>query len=116
LRPRGPLCWLDPGAFGTLGVGCGFALGAKLCKPESQVWILFGDGACGFSLIEFDTFVRHNIPVIGVVGNDACWTQMLRGQMEFFQDDVGCNLALTHYQNAVKDLERKVFWLRKQGS
>jgi len=104
LRPRGPLCWLDPGAFGTLGVGCGFALGAKLCKPESQVWILFGDGACGFSLIEFDTFVRHNIPVIGVVGNDACWMQMLRGQMEFFQDDVGCNLALTDYQNAVKGL------------
>ena len=56
------------GVFGTLGVGCGFAMGAKLCKPDNEVWIIFGDGACGFSLIEFDTFVRHNIPIIAVVG------------------------------------------------
>ncbi|XP_070794394.1 2-hydroxyacyl-CoA lyase 2 isoform X3 [Pituophis catenifer annectens] len=61
IKPRGPLSWLDPGAFGTLGVGGGFALGAKLCRPESEVWILYGDGSLGFSIMEFDTFVRHRI-------------------------------------------------------
>ena len=58
LRPRGPLTWLDPGAFGTLGVGAGFALGAKLVRPDAEVWILYGDGSLGYSLIEFDTFKR----------------------------------------------------------
>lgn len=61
LRPRGPLKWLDPGAFGTLGCGAGFALGAKLAKPDADVIIVFGDGSLGYSLIEFDTFVRHKV-------------------------------------------------------
>ena len=60
-RPRGPLRWLDPGAFGTLGVGGGFALGAKLCRPESEIWIIYGDGTCGYSVAEFDTFSRHRV-------------------------------------------------------
>ena len=60
-RPRGPLRWLDPGAFGTLGVGGGFALGAKLCRPDSEVWIIYGDGSCGYSIAEFDTFARHKV-------------------------------------------------------
>ena len=60
-RPRGPLRWLDPGAFGTLGVGGGFALGAKLCRPESEIWIIYGDGTCGYSVAEFDTFTRHRV-------------------------------------------------------
>lgn len=59
--PRGPLRWLDPGAFGTLGVGGGFALGAKLCRPTSDVWIIYGDGSCGYSVAEFDTCTRHNV-------------------------------------------------------
>ena len=50
--------WLDPGAFGTLGVGGGFALGAKLVRPESDVWIIYGDGSCGYSIAEIDTFKR----------------------------------------------------------
>ena len=58
-RPRG---WLDPGVFGTLGVGAGFALAAALERPGAETWILFGDGACGWSLTEFDTFVRHGDP------------------------------------------------------
>ena len=66
VRPRGLRGWLDPGPFGTLGVGAGFALGAALCRPHAEVWILFGDGACGYGLVEFDTFVRHGIPVIAV--------------------------------------------------
>ena len=60
-RPRGPLTWLDPGAFGTLGVGGGFALGAKLCRPESEVWVIYGDGSLGYSVAEFDTFTRHKV-------------------------------------------------------
>src|SRR6185436_5421095 len=54
LRPRRPLSWLDPGVFGTLGVGAGFALAAKLVRPEAEVWILYGDGSVGFSLSEAD--------------------------------------------------------------
>jgi len=104
LKPRGPLTWLDPGVFGTLGVGCGFAMGAKLSKPESEVWIIFGDGACGFSLIEFDTFVRHNIPVIAVVGNDAAWSQILRDQVTFLGDSVGSILAPTDYHVVAQGL------------
>src|SRR5487761_2204233 len=96
-HPRAPLSWLDPGVFGTLGVGAGFALGAALCRPESEVWIIYGDGACGYSLIEFDTFVRHGIPVIAVVGNDAGWTQIAREQVKMLHDDVGTVLARTAY-------------------
>jgi thiamine pyrophosphate-dependent acetolactate synthase large subunit-like protein len=97
LHPRGPLGWLDPGAFGTLGVGAGFALGAALARPGAEVWIVYGDGACGYSLAEFDTFVRHGIPVIAVVGNDAGWTQIAREQVKMLNDDVATVLARTDY-------------------
>ena len=80
LRPDGPLRWLDPGVFGTLGVGAGFALGAAMIYPDAQVWIVFGDGAVGYSLSEFDTFVRHDVPVVAVVGNDASWSQIARAR------------------------------------
>ncbi len=97
LRPRGPLTWLDPGPFGTLGVGAGFALGAALSRPRAEIWIIFGDGACGYSLAEFDTFVRHGISVIAVVGNDAGWTQIAREQVKVLGDDVGTVLARSDY-------------------
>ncbi len=97
VRPRGPRGWLDPGVFGTLGVGAGFALAAALCRPDAEVWILFGDGACGWSLAEFDTFVRHGVPVIAVVGNDASWTQIAREQVKMLHDDVGTALRRTAY-------------------
>ena len=97
LHARGPLTWLDPGAFGTLGVGAGFALGAATTRPDREVWIVFGDGACGFGLAEFDTFVRHGIPVIAVVGNDAGWTQIAREQVKMLHDDVATVLARTAY-------------------
>ena len=96
------MTWLDPGAFGTLGVGAGFALGAKLCRPEADVWILYGDGSVGYSLAEFDTFARHDLPVIAVVGNDAGWTQIAREQVEIFQDDVGTVLAHTDYHRVAE--------------
>ncbi|HKI03063.1 MAG TPA: thiamine pyrophosphate-binding protein [Thermoanaerobaculia bacterium] len=102
LSPRGPLGWLDPGVFGTLGVGGGFALGAKLCRPEADVWILYGDGSVAYSLAEFDTFARHGIPVIAVVGNDAGWTQIAREQIEVLKDDVGTVLARTDYHKVAE--------------
>jgi acetolactate synthase-1/2/3 large subunit len=83
--------------FGTLGVGAGFALGAALCRPEGEVWIVYGDGACGYGLSEFDSFVRHGIPVIAVVGNDAGWTQIAREQVKMLHDDVGTVLARSAY-------------------
>jgi thiamine pyrophosphate-dependent acetolactate synthase large subunit-like protein len=97
MHPRAPLTWLDPGAFGTLGVGAGFALGAALARPDSEVWIIFGDGACGYGLAEIDTFVRHGIPVIALVGNDAGWTQIAREQVKMLHDDVATVLARTDY-------------------
>jgi acetolactate synthase-1/2/3 large subunit len=101
VSPGGPLTWLDPGAFGTLGVGAGFALGAKLCRPDSEVWVLFGDGALGYSIAEFDTFVRHGVPIVAVVGNDAGWTQIARDQIDILKDDVGTVLAPTDYHRVV---------------
>ena len=97
LRPRKPLQWLDPGVFGTLGVGGGFALGSKTVNPASEVWILYGDGSAGYSLAELDTFVRHGLPVIAVVGNDAGWTQIARDQVAVLKDDVGTVLRHTDY-------------------
>jgi acetolactate synthase-like protein len=102
VSPRRPLSWLDPGVFGTLGVGAGFALGAKLVHPEADVWLLYGDGAAGFSMLEYDTFVRHGIAVIGVIGNDAGWTQILRDQVVILEDDVACVLADTAYHTIAK--------------
>ena len=102
LHPRGPLTWLDPGAFGTLGVGAGFAIGASTVRPDREVWIVFGDGACGFGLAEFDTFVRHGIPVIAVVGNDAGWTQIAREQVKMLKDDVATVLARTAYHDVAR--------------
>uniref|UniRef100_A0A915DVR5 2-hydroxyacyl-CoA lyase 2 n=1 Tax=Ditylenchus dipsaci TaxID=166011 RepID=A0A915DVR5_9BILA len=97
VRPRGPFQWLDPGAFGTLGVGGGFALGAKAVNPVCPVVILYGDGASGFSLMEFDSFVRHKLPVVAIIGNDACWSQIARDQVPWFNSSVGCELAYTKY-------------------
>jgi len=112
VSPRGPLRWLDPGAFGTLGVGAGFALGAALCRPEAEVWVLFGDGAAGYSLSEFDTFVRHGLPVIALVGNDAGWTQIAREQIEILKDDVGTVLSPTDYHRVAAGFGAQGFLLK----
>lgn len=115
VRPRAPLRWLDPGVFGTLGVGAGFALGAALCRPGAETWALFGDGALGYSLVEFDTFVRHGLPVIALVGNDAGWAQIAREQVEIFGDDVGCPLRASDYHVAAAGLGATGFTIRNDG-
>jgi acetolactate synthase-1/2/3 large subunit len=102
VRPRGPLTWLDPGVFGTLGVGAGFALGAAVTRPQSEVWIIWGDGASGYGLVEFDTFARYGIPVIAVVGNDASWTHIAREQVKMLRDDVSTVLARTDYHKVAE--------------
>jgi thiamine pyrophosphate-dependent acetolactate synthase large subunit-like protein len=102
LRPRGPLRWLDPGVFGTLGVGGGFALGAAMARPGSELWLLWGDGAAGFSLLEFDSFVRHGVAPIAVIGNDAGWTQIAREQVKMLGDDVGTVLARSDYHRVAE--------------
>ena len=115
LRPRAPLRWLDPGAFGTLGVGAGFALGAAVCEPDAEVWIIFGDGACGYSLVEFDSFVRHGIPVIALVGNDAGWTQIAREQVKMLHDDVGTVLARTDYHKVAQAFGAEGILVQNRG-
>ncbi|UCD81594.1 MAG: hypothetical protein JSW26_09285 [Desulfobacterales bacterium] len=114
LQPPGPLTWLDPGVFGTLGVGAGFALASKLVHPEAEVWLIYGDGAAGFSLQEFDTFVRHKVPVIAVVGNDACWSQIARDQGTIFGDDVATVLRHSDYHRVAEGFGGKGFLLDRK--
>jgi acetolactate synthase-1/2/3 large subunit len=69
----GPGQFIEPGPFGCLGSGPGYALAAKLAHPDRQVVLLSGDGAFGFSGMEFDTLVRHRVPVVCVIGNNGIW-------------------------------------------
>ncbi|MGB2711228.1 MAG: acetolactate synthase, partial [Conexibacter sp.] len=77
-----PGCWLDPGPFGCLGTGPGYALAAKLARPDRQVVLLLGDGAFGFSGMEYDTLMRHGVHVVGVMGNNGIWA-LEKHPMEF---------------------------------
>jgi acetolactate synthase-1/2/3 large subunit len=102
LRPRAPLSWLDPGVFGTLGVGGGFAVGASVVKPGREVWLIYGDGSSGYSLAEFDTYARHGLAPIAVVGTDGSWAQIARDQVEILGDDVGTVLNRTAYHTVAE--------------
>jgi acetolactate synthase-1/2/3 large subunit len=77
-----PGCWLDPGPFGCLGTGPGYALAAKLARPDKQVVLLVGDGAFGFSGMEFDTLARHGVNIVAVMGNNGIWA-LEKHPMEF---------------------------------
>jgi acetolactate synthase-1/2/3 large subunit len=77
-----PGCWLDPGPYGCLGCGPGYALAAKLARPDRQVVLLVGDGAFGFSGMEFDTLARHGVNVVAVMGNNGIWA-LEKHPMEF---------------------------------
>ncbi|MBP8131118.1 MAG: hypothetical protein KA184_16185 [Candidatus Hydrogenedentes bacterium] len=96
--------WLDPGPLGTLGVGMPFAIAAQLAHPKKRVLVVFGDGSFGFNGFEFDTAIRFNLPIVGVVGNDAMWGQMLRPQRALYGADrvVATELNSTRYDQIVE--------------
>ncbi|MFT4561484.1 MAG: acetolactate synthase-1/2/3 large subunit [Gammaproteobacteria bacterium] len=97
-------CWMDPGPLGTLGVGMPFALAAQLAKPEKRVLIIYGDGAFGLNGFEYDTAVRFNLPIVGIIGNDAAWGQMARPQAEVYGAErvVATKLNPTRYDKIVE--------------
>jgi acetolactate synthase-1/2/3 large subunit len=97
LRPRNPLSWLDPGVFGTLGVGGGFAVGASLARPGKEVWLIYGDGSSAYSLAEMDTCLRHGLAPIAVIGTDGSWAQIAREQIPMMGTDVGTVLNRSAY-------------------
>jgi acetolactate synthase I/II/III large subunit len=96
--------WMDPGPLGTLGVGMPFALAAQLANPGSRVLIVYGDGAFGLNGFEFDTAVRFGLPIVGVVGNDAAWGQMMRPQAMLYGTErlVATELRYTRYDKVVE--------------
>ncbi|MCB9765144.1 MAG: acetolactate synthase [Alphaproteobacteria bacterium] len=98
--------WMDPGPLGTLGVGPSYAMAARLARPESPVFIIYGDGSFGLNGMEFEAAVRQDIPIIGVVGNDAAWTQIRRGQVQIFSPDraPATELEFTRYDKMVEAL------------
>jgi acetolactate synthase-1/2/3 large subunit len=100
-----PGCWLDPGPFGCLGTGCGYALAAKLAHPDRQVVLMLGDGAFGFSGMEFDTLARHGVNVVGVMGNNGIWA-LEKHPMEFLYGySVAADLRpATRYDQVVEAL------------
>ncbi len=102
LKPRKPLSWLDPGVYGTLGVGGGFAVGASAVRPKSEVWLIWGDGSSAYSLAEFDTFARHGMAPIAVIGNDASWQQIARDQVTLLGSAVGTELRFTSYEKVAE--------------
>jgi acetolactate synthase-1/2/3 large subunit len=98
--------WMDPGPLGTLGVGMPFALAAQLSHPDKRVVIVYGDGSFGLNGFEYDTAVRFDLPIIGIVGNDAAWGQMMRPQGAVMGWDRldGTLLRRTRYDKVVEAL------------
>ena len=104
LKLEQPQLWMDPGPLGTLGVGPGYAMAAKLVRPDAHVVLVYGDGSFGLHALEFEAMVRQKIPVIAVIGNDAAWTQIRRGQVEMYGPDraVATGLEYTRYEKVVE--------------
>ena len=98
--------WMDPGPLGTLGVGMPFALAAQLSHPKQRVVIVYGDGSFGLNGMEYDTAVRFNLPIVGVIGNDGAWGQMMRPQGAIYGWDrlQGTLLNYTRYDKVVEAL------------
>jgi acetolactate synthase-1/2/3 large subunit len=100
-----PGCWMDPGPFGCLGSGPGFALAAKLARPDRQVCLLMGDGAFGFAGMEFDTLVRHGVPVVAVMGNNGIWGLEKHPMQSWLGISVATDLGpATRYDKVVEAL------------
>jgi len=105
VTPCIPGRWLDPGPLGTLGVGTPFAIAAKAAMPDTEVIVLFGDGAFGLTGFDYDTLIRFNMPVIGIVANNAAWNQVRYGQTERYgqvRGDVANILSPLRYDRVVE--------------
>ena len=92
VEPARPGGWLDPGPFGCLGTGLGYAIAARLARPSAQVVLLLGDGAAGFSLMDVDTLVRHRLPVVMVCGNNGAWGLEKHPMRALYGYDVAADL------------------------
>ena len=105
LRTSRPGGLLDPGPFGCLGVGAPFALAAKAVEPDRRVGIVYGDGSFGFNGMEFDSLIRHDMPVVGVVGNDGAWNNIKAIHRMLYPDRmVGTDLGIVRYDLMVEGL------------
>lgn len=105
VEPRQPGSWLDPGPFGCLGAGLGAAIAARVARPSSQVVLLLGDGAAGMSLMDVDTLVRHDLPVVMVMGNNGAWGLEKQPMQMLYGYDVAADLApQTRYDEVVRAL------------
>jgi acetolactate synthase-1/2/3 large subunit len=115
LRPRGFGHWLDAGPLGTLGTGPGYAMAAKLASPKSDVVVMYGDGAFGLNMMEFEACIRQKIDIVGVIGNDAAWTQILRGQVQMYGPDrtPACRLAPSRYDLMIEALGGHGEWVER---
>jgi acetolactate synthase-1/2/3 large subunit len=115
LRLQWPQLWMDPGPLGTLGVGPGYAMAAKLARPNARVVLVYGDGSFGLHALEFEAMARQKIPVVAVIGNDAAWTQIRRGQVEMYGADraVATGLAYTRYDRVVDACGGRGFWVER---
>jgi len=98
--------WMDPGPLGTLGVGMPFALAAQMAHPNKRVLIIYGDGSFGLNGFEYDTAVRFKLPIVGIIGNDHAWGQMMRPQINMYGADrlVATELLPTRYDKVVEAL------------
>ncbi|RJL25177.1 acetolactate synthase [Bailinhaonella thermotolerans] len=105
IEPRRPGGWLDPGPYGCLGTGLGYAIAARLARPSSQVVLLLGDGAAGFSLMDVDTLVRHKLPVVMICGNNGAWGLEKHPMQMLYGYDVAADLQPEcRYDQVVKAL------------
>ncbi|MEU4619117.1 acetolactate synthase [Actinoplanes sp. NPDC023801] len=92
LEPSRPGVWLDPGPYGCLGTGLGYAMGARVTHPDRQVCVLMGDGAAGFSLMDAESLVRQNLPAVIVVGNNGIWGLEKHPMRAMYGYDVAADL------------------------
>ena len=92
VEPQQPGGWLDPGPYGCLGTGLGYAIAARVARPASQVVLLLGDGAAGFSLMDVDTLVRHHLPVVMICGNNGIWGLEKHPMQALYGYDVAADL------------------------
>jgi len=105
VEPARPGRWLDPGPFGCLGTGLGYAIGARLAHPSSQIVLLLGDGAAGLSLMDADTLARHDLPVVIIVGNNGAWGLEKGPMRAVYGYDVAADLRPgTRYDEVVRGL------------